>query len=95
MLRAGPSLFAEVHSQWPWDCKHIADHDRGVLLTEDQQQQQVRCVRANTAAVLTQRVQNIALFPSDPEVMIAGDKEDMLELLDHYLECAPEDGLVV
>ena len=45
--------------------------------------------------MLTQRVQNIALFPSDPEVVIAGDKEDMLELLDHDLECASEDSLVV
>ena len=73
----------------------FADHGQVMSAPEDQRQQHVSCVRADAALVLTQRVQNIALFPSDPEIMVAGDKEDMLELLNHDLECAPEDCLVV
>ena len=44
---------------------------------------------------LTQRVQKVALFSPDPQVVIARHKEHMLELLDHDLECAPQNSLVI
>ena len=68
---------------------------QGLSAPDDRQMQQGSNLRTTAASVLTQGVQNVALFPSDPEVMIARHKEDILELLDHDLECASEDGLVV
>ena len=44
---------------------------------------------------LTKRVKEISLFPPDPEVMVAGHEEDMLEFLDHHLKGASQDALVI
>ena len=55
----------------------------------------LHCLLLDMAEALTQGVQKVTFFPPDPEVMIAGHKENILEFLDDNLKGVSQNGLVI